>query len=236
VSTPFFVFHRIFLLMSHPPARNVFVPFNETDGNIIPVRAKRHRRRQKRRLSLEPFARTFDFRRVFQTASRCHRWLDFWPAPVNIERVSAAGPLWSAAARATKAATQGGVYAMMRDHGYWEAVVGRVIDGKTKRPVVDAQVRAFDKDVLKDDALGEAFTDRKGKFRIDFAQRDYQGAMALAEGRPDIYLKIDGPKGRSMDTPVHYEMEGKMEPSNDPEKKGPDGEIEVLDMGDIVLE
>lgn len=125
---------------------------------------------------------------------------------------------------------------MMRDHGYWEAVVGRVIDGKTKRPVVDAQVRAFDKDVLKDDALGEAFTDRKGKFRIDFAQRDYQGAMALAEGRPDIYLKIDGPKGRSMDTPVHYEMEGKMEPSNDPEKKGPDGEIEVLDMGDIVLE
>jgi hypothetical protein len=121
---------------------------------------------------------------------------------------------------------------MLKDHGYWEAIVGRVVREESKKPVAGARVRAFDKDVLKDDALGESETDEKGRFRIDFPQRKYQGAMALTEGRPDVYLKIDV-EDHTTKTPVHYEMEGEMEKSDDPEKKGPDGEIEVLDMGDI---
>jgi hypothetical protein len=124
---------------------------------------------------------------------------------------------------------------MMKDHGYWEAVVGRVIDLETKKPVAGARVRAFDKDVVKDDALGEAECGPDGRFRIDFPQRSYQGAMALTEGRPDVYLKIEGPEQRSVETPVQYEMEGEMEPTKDPQKKGPDGEMEILDMGDIEL-
>ena len=125
---------------------------------------------------------------------------------------------------------------MMRDEGYWEAVVGRVVRKKDKSPVKDAKVKAFDKDVMLDDSLGETITKGDGSFRIDFSQRSYAGPMSLAEGRPDIYLEITDPEGSTTKTPVHYEMEGEMESSDDPVKKGPDGEIEVLSMGDVEID
>ncbi len=125
---------------------------------------------------------------------------------------------------------------MMRDQGYWEAVVGKVVRKENKKPVKGARVEAFDKDLLKDDNLGDDTTDKKGRFRIEFDQRSYGGAMPLFEGRPDIYLKITDPEGNTTKTPVHYEMDGKMEPSKDPEKKGPDGEIEVLSMGVVEID
>jgi len=122
---------------------------------------------------------------------------------------------------------------MLRDVGYWEAVTGRVVDDATGKPVAAVTVRAYDKDVVKDDHLGETETDANGRFRIDFPQRAYQGALALAEGRPDIYLKLYHADGRMKTTGVHYDMEGDMEATSDPEKTGPEGEIEVMDMGEI---
>ncbi len=124
---------------------------------------------------------------------------------------------------------------MLRDAGYWEAVIGQVLDQETRKPVPGVRVRVYDKDVVLDDHLGEALTDERGRFRVDFPQRAYQGAMSLAEGRPDIYVRLEAPDGRKATTKVHYEMEGKMEKSDDPEKKGPDGEIEVMDLGVILL-
>lgn len=124
---------------------------------------------------------------------------------------------------------------MMRDEGYWEAVIGRVVGKDSGEPLAKVKVRAFDKDAIKDDFLGETETDDQGKFRIEFSQRAYQGALALAEGRPDIYLKLTHPDGRTAKTAVIYEAEGLIEDEDDPVKGGPDGEIEVIDMGDVLF-
>ena len=124
---------------------------------------------------------------------------------------------------------------MLRDVGYWEAVTGRVVDEATRQPLNGVTVPVYDKDVLADDFLGEAVTDEKGRFRVDFPQRAYQGALALTEGRPDIYVELIHPDGRKATSKVHYEMEGEMEPTSDPKKKGPDGEIEVMDLGTLVF-
>lgn len=118
---------------------------------------------------------------------------------------------------------------------YWEAVTGRVIDKESGKPLRGVTVRAYDKDVMVDDHLGEAVTDGKGRFRIEFAQSKYMAVVSMTEGRPDIYLKLEHPDGRSAKTPVHYDMEGKMEPSKHPVKGGPDGEIEVMKLGDVEL-
>ncbi len=122
---------------------------------------------------------------------------------------------------------------MLRDVGYWDAVIGQVVDAETGKPLAGMVVLAYDKDVIKDDYLGKTTTDKDGRFRIEFPQRAFQGAMALTEGAPDIYLKVTHPDGRHMKTKVRYDMEGDMEPTSDQEKGGPDGEIEILDMGRV---
>lgn len=124
---------------------------------------------------------------------------------------------------------------MLRDVGYWEAVKGRVVDAKTKKPLPDVTVQAYDRDMVIDDFLGEAKTDEKGLFRIEYDQSRYQAVIAVTEGRPDVYLKLSHPDGRKARTEVKYDLEGEMEPTDDPVKGGPDGEMEVCDLGDVEL-
>lgn len=67
----------------------------------------------------------------------------------------------------------------------------RIIEGEVldtnKRGIAGLTVMANDKDVFKDDILGKATTDAKGKFTIRYTKESYK---AHFEGDPDIYLKV----------------------------------------------
>lgn len=116
---------------------------------------------------------------------------------------------------------------------YWEAVVGRVVHSESGEPVKGVTVRAYDKDLVKDDFLGEMVTGADGTFRIEFPQSAYDTAVSVAEGRPDIYLRLSHPDLGSAKTPVRFEMTGELEKTDDPVKGGLDGELEVMDLGDV---
>ena len=77
-------------------------------------------------------------------------------------------------------------------------ICGRVLDCKTKLPVPDVKVMAFDADWLADDALGFDTTDAAGKFVITYSSVDFrQGTWIDVEliGGPDLYFKIETPSG-----------------------------------------
>ena len=115
---------------------------------------------------------------------------------------------------------------------YWEAVKGRIVgpDGKALEGIT---VHVYDKDVMVDDYLGEAVTKANGKFRVEFTQADYTPPFSPGEGRPDIYLKLTNADGRVHKTEVHADLSGNFEKTDDPEKGGLDGEIEVMNLGDV---
>jgi carotenoid cleavage dioxygenase len=73
-------------------------------------------------------------------------------------------------------------------------VVGRVREAGSERPLRDLLVRAYDKDLLRDDHLGDAKTDETGSFEIEFTELAFR---ELGEQRPDVYLRIFDPSGRT---------------------------------------
>ena len=115
---------------------------------------------------------------------------------------------------------------------YWEAVKGRIVD-ESQKPMAGVKVHVYDKDMVVDDYLGEATTGDDGKFRVEFTQADYTPPFSPGEGRPDIYLRLTHPDGRTHRTQVHQDLEGEFEKTDDPEKGGLDGEMEVMDLGDV---
>ena len=66
-------------------------------------------------------------------------------------------------------------------------IEGVVVEKESRRPLADLTVRAFDKDVMKDDHLGDARTDAEGQFEIHFTDAAFKDIL---ESRPDIYLCI----------------------------------------------
>jgi len=74
-------------------------------------------------------------------------------------------------------------------------VTGNVVERESRRPLPDLIVRAYDKDLLFDDLLGDATTDAAGRFEIRYAGSDFQ---ELFERRPDIYFKILDAAGRQV--------------------------------------
>ncbi|MFX0125473.1 MAG: alpha/beta hydrolase family protein [Candidatus Hodarchaeota archaeon] len=64
---------------------------------------------------------------------------------------------------------------------------GHVCEQETNRPLPNLFVRAYDKDLLFDDLLGDTVTDKSGDFTIFYSQKDFQD---LFEKRPDIYFRI----------------------------------------------
>jgi carotenoid cleavage dioxygenase len=81
----------------------------------------------------------------------------------------------------------------------WQRFVvdGVVREQESGRPLSGLVVCAFDKDLIKDDYLGECETDAAGRFEIRFTDADFKDAM---ESRPDIYLCVFAPGTRE---PVH---------------------------------
>jgi hypothetical protein len=66
-------------------------------------------------------------------------------------------------------------------------VVGSVREAGSDRPLRDLLVRAYDKDVVFDDHLGDARTDANGRFEIQFTELAFKDAF---EQRPDVYIRI----------------------------------------------
>ncbi len=55
------------------------------------------------------------------------------------------------------------------------------------RPLAELLVRAYDKDLIYDDLLGNAVTDNAGRFEMKYTGKDFK---ELFDNSPDIYLKI----------------------------------------------
>lgn len=66
-------------------------------------------------------------------------------------------------------------------------VRGVVEELESGRPLAELVVRAFDKDLVVDDALGYASTDAAGRFEIRFGTHRFRD---LREERPDLFLRL----------------------------------------------
>jgi 5-hydroxyisourate hydrolase-like protein (transthyretin family) len=66
-------------------------------------------------------------------------------------------------------------------------VIGKVVEEESGKPLAGLRVRAYDKDLVFDDDLGEATTDADGNFEIDYMEVQYRD---LNETQPDIYVRV----------------------------------------------
>lgn len=69
-------------------------------------------------------------------------------------------------------------------------VSGRVYEIESGSGIPGLIVKAFDKDLIRDDDLGEAFTDSQGNFEIIYNEKDFGG---IYEGNPDLYIVVKTP-------------------------------------------
>jgi class 3 adenylate cyclase len=81
--------------------------------------------------------------------------------------------------------------AHVEHHGRF-AIVGILRERESGRALVGHVVRAFDKDLVFDDYLGEAVTDAAGRFEILFTDEQFAD---LFEQQPDVYLRVYDPSG-----------------------------------------
>ena len=72
-------------------------------------------------------------------------------------------------------------------------VRGTIVENETGTPLAGLYVRAYDKDIVIDDQLGDAVTDASGAFEIVFTEVQFMDAF---ETRPDIYVRVFDPSGR----------------------------------------
>lgn len=66
-------------------------------------------------------------------------------------------------------------------------VLGEVREAGSRRPLAGLLVRAYDRDPLIDDHLGDARTDAEGRFEIHLTESAFKDVL---EQRPDVYLRI----------------------------------------------
>ena len=67
---------------------------------------------------------------------------------------------------------------------------GEVVDAASGRGLSGLVVRAYDKDLIRDDRLGKTTTDEQGRFLISFNEDDFRDLFELS---PDLYLRILDP-------------------------------------------
>jgi carotenoid cleavage dioxygenase len=56
-------------------------------------------------------------------------------------------------------------------------------------------VRAYDKDWVFDDKLGDTLTDAEGRFEIEYSEYQFRD---LEEKQPDLYLRVYDPSGKKL--------------------------------------
>jgi len=112
----------------------------------------------------------------------------------------------------------------MRD--YNEIVKGRIVNREGGAPVEGAKIEVYDKDLLIDDYLGTAVTDRDGRFQVDFTSANFKDGVF--EDRPDIFLKVRNPvTGKTTKSKVFEELSGEL---------ADDDSEEVMDLGDVPVD
>ncbi len=76
-------------------------------------------------------------------------------------------------------------------------VAGRVVDAETGVGLSDVHIRALDRDILKDDLLGETRTDDLGYYRLEYTRKDFRD---LFEGKPEVYIEVLDNDGNTLYT------------------------------------
>jgi carotenoid cleavage dioxygenase len=74
-------------------------------------------------------------------------------------------------------------------------VLGTVVEEESNQPLEGLLVRAYDKDLIKDDHLGDAHTDAAGHFEITYTDVQFRD---LNETLPDLYLRIFDASGKRL--------------------------------------
>lgn len=67
-------------------------------------------------------------------------------------------------------------------------VTGRIYEAESGLGIPGLFVTAFDKDTIKDDNLGEAFSNSEGYFEIHYSEQDFRDNPF--EGNPDLYIVV----------------------------------------------
>ena len=74
-------------------------------------------------------------------------------------------------------------------------VIGTVVEEESGKPLEGLRVRAYDKDLIFDDKLGDTLTDAQGKFDISYSEAHFRD---LNETEPDIYIRIYDGTGKKL--------------------------------------
>jgi hypothetical protein len=83
----------------------------------------------------------------------------------------------------------------MGDRGRAYLVHGTITGSDSGTAVQGIIVRAFDKDLFREQPLGEAKTDREGRYSIQFDRRNFSGPIIKLERHPDIFLVLFDAEG-----------------------------------------
>jgi len=72
---------------------------------------------------------------------------------------------------------------------------GTVVEEESGKPLEGLFVRAYDKDLISDDHLGDTHTDATGRFEIEYSEVQFRD---LHETLPDLYLRIFDASGKRL--------------------------------------
>lgn len=70
-----------------------------------------------------------------------------------------------------------------------------MVEAEFGEPLSGLHVRAYDKDWIFDDKLGETVADASGKFEIAYIEAQYRD---LHETQPDIYVRVFAADGKTL--------------------------------------
>jgi len=72
---------------------------------------------------------------------------------------------------------------------------GTVVEEESGKPIEGLFVRAYDKDLISDDHLGDTHTDASGRFEIEYSEVQFRD---FNETLPDLYLRIFDASGKRL--------------------------------------
>ena len=74
-------------------------------------------------------------------------------------------------------------------------VLGTVVEEESGKPLQGLRVRAFDKDLIFSDDLGDTATDAQGKFEIRFTEAQFRD---FGETTPDLFIRVFDASGKKL--------------------------------------